>query len=74
MRGLTIPAGMIIQPGMNGYTPEFDARPSYDPDVARNLLAEAGRLPRWVRGQARLPANVGITVDCASMRRGVTDS
>jgi peptide/nickel transport system substrate-binding protein len=42
MRGLAIPAGMIIQPGMNGYTPEFDARLPYNPDAAKALLAEAG--------------------------------
>jgi peptide/nickel transport system substrate-binding protein len=42
MRGLAIPAGMIIQPGMNGYTPESDARLPYNPDAAKALLAEAG--------------------------------
>ena len=42
MRGLAIPAGMIIQPGMNGYTPEFDARSPYNPDAAKALLAAAG--------------------------------
>jgi peptide/nickel transport system substrate-binding protein len=42
MRGYAIPAGMIIQPGINGYTPEFDTRPAYDPDAAKGLLAEAG--------------------------------
>jgi peptide/nickel transport system substrate-binding protein len=42
MRGLAIPAGIVIQPGMNGYTPEFDARPGYDPDAAKSLLATAG--------------------------------
>jgi peptide/nickel transport system substrate-binding protein len=42
MRGLAIPAGMVIQPGINGYTPEFDTRPAYDPDAAKALLAEAG--------------------------------
>ena len=42
MRGYAIPAGMIIQPGINGYAPEFDARPAYDPDAAKDLLAEAG--------------------------------
>jgi peptide/nickel transport system substrate-binding protein len=42
MRGLAIPAGMIIQPGINGYTPELDARPPYDADAAKALLAEAG--------------------------------
>ena len=33
---------MVIQPGMNGYTPEFDTRLAYDPDAAKALLAEAG--------------------------------
>ncbi len=42
MRGYAIPAGMIIQPGMNGYTPEFDTRLAYDPAAAKDLLAEAG--------------------------------
>jgi peptide/nickel transport system substrate-binding protein len=42
MRGYAIPAGMVIQPGINGYTPEFDTRPAYDPDAAKGLLAEAG--------------------------------
>jgi peptide/nickel transport system substrate-binding protein len=42
MRGYAMPAGMIIQPGINGYTPEFDARLPHDPDAAKALLAEAG--------------------------------
>jgi peptide/nickel transport system substrate-binding protein len=42
MRGYAMPAGMVIQPGINGYTPEFDTRPAYDPNAARDLLAEAG--------------------------------
>jgi peptide/nickel transport system substrate-binding protein len=42
MRGYAIPAGMVIQPGINGYTPEFDTRPPHDPEAAKDLLAEAG--------------------------------
>jgi peptide/nickel transport system substrate-binding protein len=42
MRGYAMPAGMIIQPGINGYSPEFDARPIYNPDAAKDLLAKAG--------------------------------
>jgi peptide/nickel transport system substrate-binding protein len=42
MRGHAMPAGIVIQPGINGYTPEFDARPAYDPDAAKDLLARAG--------------------------------
>jgi peptide/nickel transport system substrate-binding protein len=33
---------MVIQPGINGYTPELDTRPAYNADAARGLLAEAG--------------------------------
>ena len=54
MRGLAIPAGMIIQPGINGYSPEFDARLPYDPDAAKALLAEAG-YPDGFEVAARLP-------------------
>jgi peptide/nickel transport system substrate-binding protein len=42
MRGYAIPAGMVIQPGINGYTPEFDTRPAHGPEAAKDLLAEAG--------------------------------
>ncbi len=42
MRGYAMPAGMVIQPGINGYTPEFDTRLAYDPAAAKDLLAEAG--------------------------------
>ena len=42
MHGYALPAGMVIQPGINGYTPEFDIRPAYDPEAAKDLLAEAG--------------------------------
>jgi peptide/nickel transport system substrate-binding protein len=42
MRGYALPAGMVIQPGINGYTPEFDIRPAYDPEAAKDLLAQAG--------------------------------
>jgi peptide/nickel transport system substrate-binding protein len=42
MRGYAMPAGMVIQPGINGYTPEFDTRPAHDPHTAKDLLAKAG--------------------------------
>jgi len=42
MRGLSIPAGMITSPGVHGYTEELDERLAYDPDRAKELLAEAG--------------------------------
>lgn len=34
MEGLAIPAGIIIQPGIAGYTPELDRRLPFDPDAA----------------------------------------
>jgi peptide/nickel transport system substrate-binding protein len=57
MRGYAMLAGMIIQPGMNGYTPEFDVRPAYDPDTAMALLAEAG-----------YPAGFAVGLDCPKNR------
>jgi peptide/nickel transport system substrate-binding protein len=48
---------MIIQPGINGYTPEFDARPPYDPDAAKALLAEAG-----------YPDGFEVSLDCPKNR------
>jgi peptide/nickel transport system substrate-binding protein len=56
MRGYAIPAGMIIQPGMNGYTPEFDTRLAYDPAAAKDLLAEAD-YPNGFEVQLDCPRN-----------------
>jgi peptide/nickel transport system substrate-binding protein len=42
MSGLAIPAGIIIQPGINGYASDLDARLRFDPAAARALLADAG--------------------------------
>jgi peptide/nickel transport system substrate-binding protein len=42
MQGLSVPAGMIIPPGVNGHSLELDQRLPHDPDAARTLLAEAG--------------------------------
>jgi peptide/nickel transport system substrate-binding protein len=42
MRGLSIPAGLMVAPGVNGHTNELDAIPKYDPEAAKKLLAEAG--------------------------------
>jgi peptide/nickel transport system substrate-binding protein len=41
MQGLSVPAGMIIPPGVNGHAPELDQRLPHDPEAARALLAEA---------------------------------
>jgi peptide/nickel transport system substrate-binding protein len=55
MQGLSVPAGMIIPPGVNGHAPEFEQRLPYNPQAARALLAEAG-----------YPNGFSVTLDCPS--------
>jgi peptide/nickel transport system substrate-binding protein len=55
MGELFIPAGTIVAPGVNGYAPELDQPPSYDPEHADALLAEAG-----------YPDGFSVTLDCAN--------
>jgi peptide/nickel transport system substrate-binding protein len=55
MEGLSIPAGMLIAPGLNGYAPQLDQRPPHNAEVAKALLAAAG-----------YPDGFGITVDCTN--------
>jgi peptide/nickel transport system substrate-binding protein len=57
MNRLAIPAGIIIQPGIVGYSPELDTRLPFDPDAAKELLAAAG----YSDGFA-------ITLDCPNDR------
>jgi peptide/nickel transport system substrate-binding protein len=57
MRGLAIPAGIVIQPGITGYAPELDTRLPFDPDAARALLAAAG-----------YPDGFEVTLDCPNDR------
>ena len=42
MRGLSVPAGIMVAPGVNGNTPDIDVPLKADADKARKLLAEAG--------------------------------
>jgi peptide/nickel transport system substrate-binding protein len=42
MRGLSVPAGIMVAPGVNGHSPELDTPVKADPDGAKRLLAEAG--------------------------------
>ncbi len=42
MRGLSIPAGIMVPPGVNGNTPEIDKVAPVDLEGAKKLLAEAG--------------------------------
>ena len=52
-RGLAIPVGMPIAPGVHGHTPELGERLPYDPEAAKALLAEAG-----------YPKGFSVTLDC----------
>jgi peptide/nickel transport system substrate-binding protein len=52
-RGLAIPVGMPIAPGVHGHTPELGVRLPYDPEAAKTLLAEAG-----------YPEGFSVTLDC----------
>ena len=57
MNGLALPAGMIIEPGVNGYSPELDRRLPFDPEGAKRLLADAG-----------YPDGFSIQLDCPNNR------
>lgn len=57
MRGLALPAGMLVAPGAIGYAPELDQRLPYDPEVAKALLAEAG-----------YPGGFSVALDCPNDR------
>ncbi|MCK6419871.1 MAG: ABC transporter substrate-binding protein [Aquabacterium sp.] len=56
MRGLSIPAGVMVAPGVNGNTPDIDVAPKADPDRAKKLLAEAG-YPDGFEFQLNCPNN-----------------
>ncbi|MGH9175124.1 MAG: ABC transporter substrate-binding protein, partial [Vicinamibacterales bacterium] len=55
MGALLIPAGVLVAPGVNSYTPELDQPPPHDPERARALLVEAG-----------YPDGFSVTLDCPS--------
>ena len=42
MRGLSIPAGLMVAPGVNGHTAELDTPTKTDVEGAKKLLADAG--------------------------------
>ena len=56
MRGLSLPAGIIVAPGVNGYSPEIDVVPKADTERAKKLLAEAG-YPEGFELQLNCPNN-----------------
>lgn len=42
MRGLSLPAGIMVAPGVNGHSADIDVPPKVDTDAAKKLLADAG--------------------------------
>jgi len=42
MRGLSLPAGLMVAPGVHGHSKQLDIVPKFDPAAAKKLLAEAG--------------------------------
>ena len=57
MRGLSIPGGLMIAPGIHGYEKEIDRIPPFDAEGAKKLLAEAG-----------YPNGFEFTLDCPNNR------
>jgi peptide/nickel transport system substrate-binding protein len=57
MRGLSIPAGIMVAPGVHGYSKDIDLVAKYDPAAAKKLLAEAG-----------YPEGFEFTLDCPNNR------
>ena len=57
MRGLSIPAGIMVAPGVHGYSKDIDLVPKVDPAGAKKLLAEAG-----------YPNGFGFTITCPNNR------
>ncbi|HRH89249.1 MAG TPA: ABC transporter substrate-binding protein [Rubrivivax sp.] len=56
MRGLSLPASIIVAPGVNGHSPEIDVAIKADPDRAKKLLADAG-YPNGFEFQLNCPNN-----------------
>jgi len=57
MRGLSVPASLIIAPGVNGYNADMDKTGPADVEGAKKLLAEAG-----------YPNGLEFTLDCPNNR------
>ncbi len=56
MRGLSLPAGIMVAPGVNGHSPDIDVPAKVDPERAKKLLAEAG-YPDGFEFQLNCPNN-----------------
>ena len=57
MRGLSIPAAIMVAPGVHGHTPDIDKVTPVDVDGAKKLLAEAG-----------YPNGFDFSLDCPNNR------
>jgi peptide/nickel transport system substrate-binding protein len=57
MRGLSIPAGIMVAPGVHGHSKQIDIVPKFDPAGAKKLLADAG-----------YPDGFEFTLDCPNGR------
>ena len=57
MRGLSIPAGLMIAPNVHGWSQDIDKVTPFDAEGAKKLLAEAG-----------YPAGFEFTLDCPNNR------
>jgi len=57
MRGLSIPAALMVAPGVNGYSEAADKPAQVDLEAAKKLLAEAG-----------FPGGFEFTLDCPNNR------
>ena len=56
MRGLSLPAAILVAPGVNGHTPDIDQPLKPDTDKAKKLLADAG-YPNGFEFQLNCPNN-----------------
>jgi peptide/nickel transport system substrate-binding protein len=69
MQGWSVPAGMMIPPGVNGHAPELDQRLPYDPAAAKSLLAEARRATlRGSASRSTAPATTTSTTKPSAAR------
>ncbi len=57
MRGMSIPAALMVAPGVNGHDPALDTPARADPAAARKLLADAG-----------YPAGFELRLNCPNNR------
>ena len=56
MRGLSLPAAIMVAPGVNGHTADIDVALKADPERAKKLLADAG-YPNGFEFQLNCPNN-----------------